>query len=104
MNAPYFDTKNLTAPFESSTWCHQMLDEQHRCCDGIDARLQTVLNDSIQINKQLSEMEKEMKTTNGFFARWSLRTKIKKLQDRLQWHHRVLNKLYEARIDRTPTW
>ena len=95
---------NLTAPFKSITWCEQFLNEQNRCCKEIDARLDSVRDESILITKELGKLEEQMKTTYGLFACIGLYFKIRKLQHRLNWHDRVMSKLYAARINRTMTW
>lgn len=104
MNAPSFDITRIKNAYGSSAWVNEMIAEETRCCESIDARTTRVEDESLQLHTKMGELEKRLQDTCGFFARWSLRSQMKRIAKQMEWRRLVLIELYEARIRRTMTW
>jgi hypothetical protein len=104
MNAPLFDTSHLKSPFGSEVWVGELLAEQTRCCEQIDARLYQLTTEMLNLTNKACELERQLKNTKGFFARLSVISTLRKLKKEKEWRRLAFIELCDARIRRTMTW
>lgn len=101
MKAPYFDVTRIPLHPSDPNWMSAVVNEERRVCGAIDERLDDISNDFVSIANEATELESRLRCTRGFFARWSIRRRIKALSRRVSDNLAVRNELVTARWKRT---
>ena len=101
MNAPHFNSDNLSLNLGSVEWMQSIINEENRCCKDIDARLKVVEAEHLALIQQLSDMQKQMEKTIGPIACIRLYFKMKRISSQMKWRRKVIIELLNARITRT---
>ena len=100
MNAPHFDFDKLPLKADGSSYIRAVLAEQHRVCDTIDARRRELEDEFCAMVDEMNALKLSLHG-KGFFAQWTIRTKMVALGYRISTNRDMRHELVCARILRT---
>jgi hypothetical protein len=101
MKAPYFDVTRIPLHPSDGSFMASVVNEERRVCGGIDDRVRSLVDDFVSLAREVKELYARLENTRGFFARWTLRRRIRAITRRLSDNMSVRNELATARWRRT---
>lgn len=101
MNLPYFDLDALPLKVDSHNYLRAVMAEEKRVCGGIDDRIRELENKFIELVNQVEALKLTLDKTKGFFAKWTIRTKMVALCYKIDTNRDMRYSLVCARINRT---
>jgi hypothetical protein len=101
MKLPYFNFDNLPVHPKDNSYLCAIIAEQKRVCGPIDERLRELGNEFAAMVDELNAFTVSLDTAKGFLERWSIRTKMRNLANKISLNRDMRYDLVCARITRT---
>jgi len=101
MNIPYFNLDALPLKVDSYDYLRAVVAEEKRVCGPIDDRIRDLENKFVELVNQMEALQLTLNQTKGFFARWTIRTKMVALTYKIDTNRDMRYSLVCDRIKRT---
>jgi hypothetical protein len=101
MNIPHFDITRIPVDPSSSDFMSAVVREERRVCGALDERIDALVSEFVSLAREAKELAMSLDTTNGFFARMKIRSKLRAVGRRLSDNMDIRNELVTARWRRT---